>query len=357
MAAKLRAGIIGLGIGQSHAKGYQKSPDTELVAVCDANEQRLKQYADDWKVDARYTDYLTMFREANLDMVSVCLPNSLHAPVTISALEAGINVLCEKPMAVSLAEAEHMVTTAAKTNRTLMMAYNYRFRADTQWIKRMVSEGNLGKIYHANVEWHRETGIPGWGLFGSKAASGGGALIDLGVHVIDLALWMLGFPKVQTISAQTRSLFGEKGKKTWFLGGARPTVPFDVDDGGVAFMRLDNDVSVFAHISWAEHSEPQQDNFGIQLFGTEGTVVLNVKKYQQEDSLRFYTEIAGEPVTVVPKIRLDGSYGHEGLIIDLAASLRNGSEPSSSGQHGLIGVQVLEGIYRSAEARHEVNLG
>lgn len=357
-ALTLRAGIIGLGVGKAHAKGYISSPDAELVAVCDMNAERLEQFGDEYKVGSRYTDYKQMFKEANLDLVSVCLPNALHAEVSIAALEAGINVICEKPMAVNTAEANAMITAAAKTRKRLMMCYNYRYRSDARWMRQMVNTNQLGSIYHVQVSWRRETGIPGWGLFGSKAMSGGGALIDLGVHVIDLALWLMDFPTIQTVSAQTRSLFGPAGRKTWGrTPGQKIEGGFDVDDGGVAFIRLSNGASMALNVTWAEHTQPQEDAYRVELQGTEGTAILHVRNYKNEDTLRFYTEMAGQPVAVVPSPRFDPPQGHEALVIDLARSIRNGEIPATSGQQGLVAVELLEAIYESSQSGREVVFG
>lgn len=352
---KLRAGIIGLGVGKSHAKGYLTSVDADLAAVCDMNEERLQLSATEWGVEGKYTDFRTMLAEANLDLVSVCLPNALHAEASIAALEAGVNVICEKPMAINLQQAEAMVAAAKKAERQLMMCYNYRYRSDSQWMRRMVQQGRLGKIHHVNVTWRRETGIPGWGLFGSKAMSGGGALIDLGVHVLDLGLWMMDFPGVKTVSADVRSLFGPTGLKTWKPSGVTPP-PFEVEDGGTAFLRLANGANMILQATWAEHGQPQEDAMRVEVQGTEGTAILHIRNYGNQDTLRYYTEFEGEPATVIPSVRFSPIQGHEALVKDLSASLRQGTPPATTGEQGLAAVRILEAVYRSAEQGHEVAL-
>jgi predicted dehydrogenase len=349
---KLRAGIIGLGVGKAHAEGYLNSPDTELVAVCDMNEERLNQSAASWKVTGRYTDYHKMLAEAELDVVSVCLPNALHAEASIAALEAGVHVICEKPMAISVDEARKMVETARRCNRQLMVCYNYRYRADSQWMRQMVQDKKLGTIYHAQVSWRRETGIPGWGVFGSKTLSGGGALIDLGVHVIDLALWMMDFPVVKTISGDVRSVFGKQGLKTWRAGTQNP--PFEVEDGGIAFLRLANGANMIVHVTWAEHTQPQEDAIRVELQGSGATAILHIRNYTKQDTLRYYAEIEGEPVTVVPSVRFGNASGHELLVKDLAASLRAGTAPATTGEQGLVAVQILQALYESSASGREV---
>ncbi|MBX3086349.1 MAG: Gfo/Idh/MocA family oxidoreductase [Anaerolineae bacterium] len=355
----LRAGIIGLGIGAAHAKGYAGNHGAELVALCDLDEQRLRDLSRQYNVPDKgcYSDYRKMLAEAKLDIVSVCLPNSMHAEAAIAALEAGTHVLCEKPMAPSVSQARQMVDAATKANKQIMIAYNYRYRADVQWIHRMIKSGQLGQIYHVHAMWRRETGIPGSGWFGRKEMAGGGALIDLGVHVLDLTMWLLNFPMVKTVSGDTHMVFGQRGLKTW---GHRPGQPietvFDVDDGAVGFVRFGDSSNLVLEATWAEHRQPQDDMIHIELQGTEGTAVLNIANYRKDDTLRMYKEMEGEPVTVIPTIRWDGPMGHEALIIDTLACLRNGLPMPTDGAQGLMAVHVLEAMYRSSHEGREIEL-
>lgn len=354
-----RAGIIGLGVGRNHAEAYLKSPDAQLVALCDTDEKRLRELAEAYGVAAEgcFTDYNTMLAKTNLDIVSVCLPNALHKPASISALNAGAHVMCEKPMAITTAEAQAMLQAAENNQRHLMVSYNYRYRADSHWMYQMARGGHLGKIYHANVSWRRETGIPGWGLFANKAMSGGGALIDVGVHVLDLALWMLGFPKATTVSGQTRTAFGPASMKTWGRENGDPVEGgFDVDDGAVGFIRLGNDAHIVLQATWGEHNEPQEDRIRVELQGTKGTAIMNIGNYVKENTLRFYTEIENEPVVVTPRTRSKKPEGHTGLIAETLASLRAGAVPPTDGAQGLAVTQILEALYLSAERGHEVAL-
>src|SRR5260221_345448 len=213
----LRAWVIGMGVGKSHAEGYAASVGATLVALCDADDKRLQAAGKKYNVPAEglYTDYRRMLDDAKLDLVSVCLPNFLHAEVTIAALDKGAHVLCEKPMAPNTAQAQQMIDAARRNNRRLMIAYNYRYRYDVRWIRRVVDSGQLGNVYHVYAAWRRETGIPGSGWFGNRQMAGGGALIDLGVHVLDLTMWMLGFPAVTTVSGGTHSLFRPRGMEKW----------------------------------------------------------------------------------------------------------------------------------------------
>jgi predicted dehydrogenase len=354
----LRAGVIGLGVGGSHCEGYIHNANVQLAAICDLNKARLEEQAEKFGVapEWRFTDYHDMMSTAKLDIVSVCLPNAMHAEATVAALESGAHVLCEKPLAPSTFEVRDMIKAAKLNDRRLMVAYNHRYRADVFWMRRMITEGRLGQIYHVDASWRRETGIPGAGWFGNKQMAGGGALIDLGVHVLDMALWLLDFPDVATVSGVVRSHFGPRGLKVW--GHPRWTTDanaiFDVDDGAVGFIRLQNGVNIVLQSTWAEHRAPKEDNIRLEIQGTEGTVVLHIVKYTREDTLRLYCEIAGAPVTVTPNVRWTGPWGHERLIADAVASLRNNSTPPTDAAQGLIAVRVLEAIYHSAQSGREV---
>ncbi len=358
---KLRAGIVGLGVGQAHARGYLASQDAIIAAICDMNAARLDELGDQWNVSERYADYRSMFQEAELDVVSICLPNALHAEATIAALQAGIHVICEKPMALHAAEAQQMLAAAERSGRRLMIAYNHRYRSDVRWMCQLVRSGRLGKIHHASVSWRRETGIPGSGWFSDRSLAGGGVMIDLGVHVIDLALWMMDFPAARTVSGGMRALFGGRGLKTWgrhwgMESGQVARGAFEVEDGAVGLVRLDNDVNLFVHVTWAEHHQPQEDTIYIELQGTEGTAVLNARSGRHEDTLRFYTEIEGEPVTVIPGVRPGRLQGHEALIVDLIGSLKRGAQPATDGWQGLATMVILDAFYESARSGREISL-
>lgn len=353
----LRAGIVGLGVGKAHVHGYRLCPDVELAAVCDMNRERLEATADELNVAWRFTDYRNMLAEANLDIVSICLPNSLHAEASIAALEAGVHVICEKPMAITSAEAHRMIAAAEQHNRRLMVAYNFRYRPDTRWLYNIAQTGQLGTIYRVDATWRREIGIPGSGWFGNLAMAGGGALIDLGVHMLDLSLWMLGFPEATTVSGEMQTLFGPGARKTRGRkpGDILPT-SFDVEDSAAGFIRLATGTTIHLHASWAEHTQPQDDRIRLELQGTEGTAVLTIPNYRNDDTLRMYTEIAGEPVTVIPTVRLNGPAGHEALVADLVESIRRELPAPTDGWQGLASVRILEALYESARLGREVAL-
>ena len=355
----LRAAVIGVGVGRAHAKGYKTSDDTELVAACDTDSVRLGQFGDEFALPTTglFTDYHKMLAAVQPDIVSVCLPNFLHAEVTTTALEAGTHVICEKPMAINVTDAEQMIAVGQKASRQLAICYNHRYNADCLWFKHAVSNGLLGEIYHVDAAWRRETGIPGRGWFGNKTLAGGGALIDLGVHVLDMALWFMDFPQVLTVSGAVRTKFGPDGLKTW---GRKPgdiiNPPFDVDDGATGFLRLNNGASMVLCATWAEHREPLDDLLRIEVQGTRGSLVMNVPNYNHENTLTFYTEIGGEPVVTRPVPRPIEKQGHSAFVSLTANAIRNGTTLPADGVQGLSAVRVLAALYQSAGSGHEIAL-
>ena len=193
---KLRVGVIGLGIGRHHIAGYQTHPQAEVVAIADTDEARLEEVGDMYGVPQRYTSPERMLDRERLDVVSVATPNVFHKPQTVAALEAGCHVLCEKPMAMSAQEAREMLAAANRAGKRLMINFSYRFTEQSMALKQQVDAGVLGDIYYGRTIWHRRRwtrNLQSW--FGQKALAGGGPLIDLGVHRLDLALWLMGYPQ------------------------------------------------------------------------------------------------------------------------------------------------------------------
>ena len=354
MSGKIKVGVIGLGVGQAHAHGYQASPDAELVAVCDADSRRLNEQGDRLGIspEARFTDVNEMLAMPGLEAVSVTLPNYLHAPVTIAALQAGKHVLCEKPLARSAAEAQTMVDAAKKAGKTLMVCFNYRYREDARWLRALSDEGKLGKIYFAKAGWLRNTGIPGAGSwFTHKDQAGGGPLIDLGVHVLDLTLWLMGYPKIVSVSGNTFAEFGPKGKKS--SRKLQGEVHYDVEDLAAGFVRFENGASLSIETSWASHTKAGRDDYFVTLYGTEGGSELYVPNYADRDTIAFYTEEGGIPVNIHPAIVTRGG-GHTMATAHFVRCLIDGVPPESTGEQGVALLKVIDGLYESAKTGHEV---
>ncbi len=368
MTDKIKAAVIGLGVGMAHGKGYNANPDADLIAICDIDTVRLKERGDILGVppEMRFIDYKEMLKLPELDVVSVALPNHLHAPVTIAALEAGKNVLCEKPLATSAKEAGTMVSAARDCGRTLMVCFNYRFREDARWLLGMRDAGRMGEIYYARAGWLRNSGIPGGsgGGFGGtggatgswftqKALSGGGPLIDLGVHILDLTLWLMGHPIPVSVSGQTFSKFGPRGMKP--ANVRRGAAEFTVEDLAAGFIRFANGTAMQIETSWASHTKPGRDDYFITLYGTEGGADLYVANYTDRDTLAYYEEECGHTVTVKPNI-VNRAGGHELAVAHIVDCVKNNKPVECTGEQGQRLMHIIDGLYESSMTGREVRL-
>lgn len=342
---KARVGIVGVGIGSIHIQGYKQCPEAEIVAVCDANLARAQAVADQYGIPNVYADYDEMLKRDDIDAISVCTPNFLHAPMSIAAFEAGKHVICEKPLAMTPEDGEAMVAASKKAGKLFMTAFNNRFRGDTQLLKQYIENGELGDIYFAKTGWIRRKGIPGMGgWFTTKSKSGGGPLIDIGVHVLDLALWLMGNPKATSVTGMTYAKFGPKGEGTGGWGIAEPDGSFDVEDLAAAFIRLDSGATLMLEASWASHIK--QDMIYTNLMGTKGGADV--------DPLRIYKDILGAPVDITPAY--PNLAGHIMEIRHFVDCLTKGCELISTGEHGLEVTRILDATYKSAAQGKEIVL-
>ena len=354
--SSLRVGVIGLGYGGEKAlQAYSQIPNVEIVALAGLEEDKLQHLSTTYSVPNLYHYHHELLSRDDLDAVSVCVPNYLHAPIAIEALERGMHVLCEKPLARTPEEAETMVQAAKKANRVLQVVFNHRVRGDVQVLKRYIDEGKLGNIYYAKAYWMRRRGIPGAGTwFVSKEMAGGGPLIDLGVHVLDMALYLLGEPEILTVSASTYAELGKHGKGV--DPGARKSGTgniFEVEDLATAFLRLSNGGTFLLESSWATHSSAG-DDFGITLYGTDGGADIKVKNYGWQDTLNIYTDVASMPAEVHPQV-FRGE-GHLTVVRNFVNSILEGNWSLHDGSEGLRRVRVIDACYASALQGREVSL-
>jgi predicted dehydrogenase len=324
----------------------------EIVALCDMNETRLHEIGDTYQVPQRYTDYHKLFASGEIEAVSIGLPNHLHAPVAIVALEAGLHVLCEKPLAENVASAEKIAEVVARSRPKFMMCFNRRYRLDVQWMKQALNQGLLGKVYQVKAGWVRETGIPGWGgWFLDKTMSGGGPLIDLGAHIIDMIMWLLDYPTPLTVSGTAQANFGPHNAKTW-QASLKPQ-PYTVEDSALAFIRLAGGITFNLETSWASHARPGMDDFFITLMGTEGALELYVANYAKENTLTLYTEIGGVAVATRPAIKLSKS-DHDYAVAEFVRCIKEDSAPTATVEQGLTVMKIIEATYHSAQLGREV---
>jgi predicted dehydrogenase len=351
----LRVGIIGLGwAGEQHLKNYIRLPNVEAAALAGLEEPRLRELGQRYGVPNLHCHYEELVAREDLDAISICVPNHLHAPVAIAALKSGKHVLCEKPLARTGAEAEDIVRAARKAGRVVHIAFTQRERGDVQVLKRHITEGNLGRIYHVKATWMRRNGIPGMGSwFTNKEMAGGGPLIDLGVHLIDMALYLMNEPEIESVSCATYAELGPQGRGG--RGDAKTIVgdAYEVEDLATAFVRLSGGATLNLEAGWAAYRQ-SSDDFGLTLYGTDGGAEMRVRNYGTQDTVRIYTDVAGVPAVVVPEI--EPREGHLMVVRRFVETVRSGEWEGQVGEEGLRRARIIDACYASALERREVYL-
>jgi predicted dehydrogenase len=333
-----------------HIDAYKKAKDVELVAVADTNGAAAEQAAKTAGIPKSFSDPAELLRQADVEAVSVCVPNAFHAGITIDALRAGKHVLCEKPPAMNAKEAEAMAEAAKKARKVLMYAFVNRFQAESQGLKKFIEAGDLGEIYHCAAQATRRRGIPGLGgWFTTKKMSGGGPLIDIGVHILDLSLWLMGFPKPVSVSAACYMKFGHKKDYVYvsMWGTKVPGGTFDVEDYASALVRFDGGATLSLECSWAANI--QSGAFSTQLLGDKGGALLEVG-----GGLKLFGEHRGNLVDMAPQFAKADRFLEE--VNNFLAAARGDGQPLCTPEQGIIVQKIIDAIYKSSDAGKEVRL-
>jgi len=353
MSKILKIGIIGTGsISEEHIKSYIKNPNVELYALCDLNFDRVNEMAKKYDVKNVYTDMNEMLKLNEIDAVSVCTWNSAHAPCAIAALNAGKHVLCEKPMSVSEKDAIMMKEAADKAGKLLMIGFVRRYGNDCTILKEFIDSNQFGEIYYAKATYLRRAGNPG-GWFGEKARSGGGPLIDLGVHVIDLTRYLVGNPKPVSVFGVTfQKLLGRdniKARPRYRAASATNHDICNVEDFATALIRFDNGFVLSVETSFSLNMK--NDIGKIELFGTKGGAKL-------EPTLEMYTEmndyLADIQLDAETALNFEGIFYNE--ISHFVECINNNETCKSPAEDGVTIMKILDAIYQSAQTGHEVIL-
>ena len=342
----LRVGVIGLGMGRHHIAGYQTHPCAEVVAIADPNEALLAEIGDKYNVPRRYTSGEEMLAQEKLDVVSVVTPNKFHKPLTLAALEAGCHVLCEKPMAMNAAEARAMLAAAQKAGRRLMINFSYRFTEASMALKEQVDSGLLGDIYFGRTVWHRRRGLPRFGgWFGQKELSGGGPLIDLGVHRLDLALWLMGYPRPVWVMGATYAPIASALAQ-------QEGVLFDVEDLAVGLIRFANGATLEVEASWAAHIR-ERELMETRLLGTRGGLVQR----NIEEAYKFEAEIFTERNGVHFDIKLHPPFKPVPTpMYHLIDCILNDRPHIATAEEGVRVMEILDALYQSATEGRPVQI-
>ena len=353
---KLKVGIIGTGgISNAHYNGYTKSGLGEIVAISDVSADALKKRAADWDVpeDRCFTDYKKMLKLDDVEAVSICTPNKYHAQQTVDALKAGKHVLCEKPMSMTVAEANRMVTTAEKSGRQLQIGLMHRYRPEAEFVRQLVDEGMLGEIYYARCQAVRRRGVPSWGVFGRMEEQGGGGLIDIGVHQIDLTWWMMGCPTPVSVTGQTYRTIGDK---PGHFGGFGPWdhKTYTVEDFASAYVRFENGATMAIECSF--NVNLNEDKQSQQIVGTRGGAGLSPLMVQMEQ-LGHLTDCTPHHIMMLD---LQGKKcnwsSHEKEVADFCNNVLKDKPVSVPGSEAIWTQKIINAIYKSADTGKEVKI-
>jgi predicted dehydrogenase len=359
---RLKVGVIGTGMiaTAGHLPAWRNlAEDVAVVGVADALEDRANLVAETEGVPHAFGDWRQMLDELDLDVVSVCTPNAYHREQSMAALEAGANVLCEKPIATSHEDAVEMFDAAEAAERVLMVSQTARFSARSRAAKEICDDGRLGEVYYAETHFLRRRGIPKWGQFHMRAHSGGGPVYDLGVHAIDLLFWLMGGPRVEAVSGVTFARLGtrEEGLATSLPDSGAPlgvltprrydAGEFDVEDMAAGFIRLTGGAAVAFKTSWAANIP--ENAGGTVLLGTDGGLVL--------DPLTLVTNLGSYQVNVTPKVPPDRDVqfsGHWECIEHFVRVLRGEEPPLVQKAEVLNVMKTLDALYASAAEGREI---
>lgn len=346
MAAAIRIGLIGAGgiANGAHIPGYQAlGSQVEIVACADVSRATAEKTAAQHRIPAVYEDYAEMLRQERLDAVSVCTPNKFHAPAVLAALGAGCHVLCEKPPALSAAEARSMEAAAVRAGRILTFGFMFRFSPEVAAAKRFADAGALGEVYTGRVTAVRRRGIPSWGVFTNRELQGGGPLIDIGVHMLDSALYVMGYPEPESVTGVTHTKLGDRepGVAPW---GAWNYKNYSVEDVCNALIRFRNGAALLLETSFIANIEPMEE-MNVRLSGTKaGVKFFPFSVFREEHGTIVNETAAWQP----------GGNNHQREVAHFVRCIRGEAEPVSTPAEAVKIQRIIDAIYRSAELGQSV---
>ena len=352
MAKKLRAAIIGCGgiATGKHMPYLAKTEMAEMVAFCDIVEERAVKAAEDFGTpDAKhYTCYKTLLAESKLDMVYVLTPNKSHASITIAALEAGNHVMCEKPMAKTAKEARAMVEAAKRTGKLLTIGYQTRFSAAGQYLKQAVENGDLGEIYFAKAHALRRRAVPTWGVFLNEDEQGGGPLIDIGTHALDLTLWYMDNYKPKSVMGNVYKKLNGNGVCGNAFGPWNPD-EFTVEDSAFALITMQDGATIILETSWALNM--------VDAFEAQATLCGTKAGADMRNGVRINGDEFGLLYEKTPVLKAGSVAFNEGKSMDTGVfeqmtfinAITKGTPLIVLPEQACVVTEILEAIYESAK--------
>ncbi len=357
---KIKVGVIGCGgiANGKHMPSIKSLGDVEIVAFCDI----IKEKAEDAKKnfgteDAKvYTDYKELLKDDSIVAVHVCTPNRSHSFITVDALHAGKHVICEKPMAINAAEAKKMVDAAKETGKILTIGYQNRYRADSAYLKRACENDYLGEIYYAKALALRRRAVPTWGVFLNEYEQGGGPLIDIGTHALDLTLWMMDNYKPKMVVGSVFKKLGDQ-KESGNAWGDWDPKEYTVEDSAFGYIVMENGATIVLESSWALNILDCQEASTV-LCGTKAGA--DMKDGLRINNVKYNKQNIEKPDLSAGGVAFfDGAGGGKPEEIEAQIfynAIKNGTDVVVKPEQAFVVTQILEAIYESAKTGKPVYL-
>lgn len=352
----LRVAIVGLGYaGERHLQCFTRLPDVSVRCLADVDRARLESIGAEYRVPRLVDDWAVAITADDVDAVSVCTPNQLHAPVAIRALECGKHVLCIKPLARTAPEAQAIVDAARGAGRLLEVAYSNRARSPLAHLKEKVAAGALGRIYDATASWLRADAAPAersW--YRDPVLVGGGPVIDLGVHLLDIGLYLLGEPHVTAVAAAAHPAPRGDGDRWGSAHAPLARSGPQVETFASALLRLETGDALRLEVGWHVHTR-ERDALTVTLHGTEGGARLTVVDYDWTDALTLFGTAHGAPTETIAQVPPCADDGHMAVIRGFVEKLRAG-DVSFDADGAIHRATVIDACYESASRQREIRI-
>jgi predicted dehydrogenase len=349
---KLQVGVIGVGgIARTHMPGWEASEHAEVVAGADISEVALEQWGKTYGIDRLVADGKDLLSDPDIDIIDICTPNNYHAPFAIAAMEAGKHVICEKPLAPTPDAIRDMIAARDTSGKMLMTAQHFRFMGSSRALKAEVDAGALGQIYHARSWLLRRAAAPTRPGFIMKKHSSGGPCIDIGVHILDLTLWLMGNPNPVAVTGVARAELAHQEGAFSIWGGAIPP-EFDVEDFSAAFVRFENGATLILEVSWMLHHDTagRPSDMQMWLYGTQGGCHWpKCELYESNNASRQH-------YNRTLQITANELEPHAQECLEFAQAVVDGSPSPVPAEQSLQVMAILDGVYRSQDAGCEVTI-
>lgn len=349
---KLKIGIVGCGgiATGKHLPAIKKNGNFEIVAFCDIIKERAEEIKKEYGVpDAKiYTDYKELVKQEEIEAVYVLTPNKSHSFISVAAMKAGKHVMCEKPMAKTYEDAKLMLETAKETGKILTIGYQNRYRADSTYLKRACENGDLGEVYYAKAHAIRRRAVPTWGVFLNEEEQGGGPLIDIGTHALDLTLWMMDNYEPESVMGSVYHKLGDQ-KETGNAFGEWDPEQFKVEDSAFGFIKMKNGATIHLESSWALNSL-DVDEAKTSLCGTKAGA--DMKDGLRINRVQYNKQCVEKPELGAGGVAFFNGEAEKEPDVEQRVfynAVVNGEELVVKPEQAIVVTRILEAIYESAK--------